>query len=1583
MPEVDPQAGRLSAFICESERAMNSHRTPTEVDGMFRRLVRTTSRALGTRPPPGLTVVGSVLFGLLLLLGTSGAAAGATWLLESTALGDIPAPNSGNQQTACLVGDIDGDGRMDIVVAERTAAPAVTIFFRRVGGWERTVVDTGVLPIEAGGALVDIDRDGYLDICFGGDYQSNQIWWWQNPGTLPYPAGGWTRRLIKNSGSKKHHDLAFGDFTGNGVLDLAFWNQGAGGVLNVAQVPSDPRNSGPWAYVPIFDGANDSEGLATADVDGDGKIDLVGGGYWFEHTSGTTFTAHLVASGRAFTRSAVGQLVAGGRPEIVIGSGDNTGPLVWYEWVGSAWQPHVLDATVVNGHSLRLGDVDGNGLLDIFVAEMHTPGAGAGARSRIFYNQGGGAFASSTISVGVGNHESCLADIDGDGRLDLAGKPYSVGAPGVNVWLQRVEGGGIAFDPTAACLLDAGSGAAVAAVAVADFDADGYSDMVACLEVGGVRAFRGPNWTASTLNYASLTAAVWADLDRDGDLDLVAASAGTQADVVWLSNPGSGGGLWPLQVLYSVNDAVSNLVVADLENDGVVDLVVFARTRIINLSSLDGATWTSAVIATVASGTATGWLADIDRDGDLDIGRGGLWWRNLRGTWQQNTLPLALSADACAWSTDIDHDGWPDIFAVDPLDCGTLLSLTADRFGGLMSVSSRNDLGLGTVGDLAALDVDRDGDLDLVLAGLDCGGAPSSLLLRNAGGAMEGWTIEPVAAASRLAAADLDRDGAVDLALGATVGDCRLAFGRNLDASRLPLDSWARHVIDDARPWGAVFVLHGDLDGDGREDIVSGGWWYRNPGANNGLWTRQTIGTPLNNVILVHDLDRDGDLDLFGTEGQGGAVNPNLYWAENDGQGNFTVHPRVAVGHGDFPQGMAIGRFGQALQGGVVPESIALSWHGQDIGIELLTVPATPGTTPWALTTLSPFSLNEELQVGDLDRDGDLDLSLGTAWQRNNGTSWTPITIAASSQDPDRHRLIDLDRDGRLDLVVGVEAIGLPGPVTWYRQPTDPTQPWTGTVLANVIGPMSLDAGDLDLDGDLDLAVGEHLDTTSARLLVLENAGNSVWNQQLVYQGDEHHDGAQFVDIDNDGDLDIISIGWFHDRVMLYENLAINGTGQLLDLTPPFLLWARSTATQSGTIVARFSEPVDPLSASVPGNYQLSPAAVVTVATLMPDGLTVRLQANTMVTGTTYELRTTNVHDLSLQANFSNGSVAVTFNRAPWPRVESGIVALWDFGPGPATTVYDVAPAGDPLDLVIADPGAVTRVAHALTLLEPVRVATPGPATKITDACRQSGEITIEAWVRPASASQSGPARIATLSTDRNSRNVTLAQGLVTTDGDRYSARLRTTTTDMNGLPTVSTTSQTINQDLQHLVFVHDAMQVDRIYVDGMLLFTEARDGDFSNWDASHGFALGGEFTFDAAVSWLGELRLVVVYNRALTAAEVLQNLAAGPEPDVAVTAVVPEMPSALLGAVFPNPFNARISFEVQLAHAMPLTLVVYDLSGRKVRLLSAGEVFGGGSHVITWDGVNDHGGPCASGSYFVRASTADAAEIRKIMLVK
>ena len=143
--------------------------------------------------------------------------------------------------------------------------------------------------------------------------------------------------------------------------------------------------------------------------------------------------------------------------------------------------------------------------------------------------------------------------------------------------------------------------------------------------------------------------------------------------------------------------------------------------------------------------------------------------------------------------------------------------------------------------------------------------------------------------------------------------------------------------------------------------------------------------------------------------------------------------------------------------------------------------------------------------------------------------------------NPDRNRLADINGDGRLDAVVGFEAISKSGDVVWYEQGRDPARPWVKHHIGSVTGPMSLDVADIDGDGDLDVIVGEHnlKDPGSARLIAFINLDGrgGVWRTDVLYTGDEHHDGALAVDVDGDGDIDVVSIGWGHNQVLWYENL--------------------------------------------------------------------------------------------------------------------------------------------------------------------------------------------------------------------------------------------------------------------------------------------------------------------------------------------------------------------------------------------------------------------------------------------------------------
>ncbi|MDY6877155.1 MAG: pre-peptidase C-terminal domain-containing protein [Chloroflexota bacterium] len=225
-------------------------------------------------------------------------------------------------------------------------------------------------------------------------------------------------------------------------------------------------------------------------------------------------------------------------------------------------------------------------------------------------------------------------------------------------------------------------------------------------------------------------------------------------------------------------------------------------------------------------------------------------------------------------------------------------------------------------------------------------------------------------------------------------------------------------------------------------------------------------------------------------------------------------------------------------------------------------------------------------------------------------------------------------------------------------------------------------------------------------------------------------------------------------------------------------------------------------------------------------------------------------------------------------RVTSGLQLLYTFEEGSGTTVYDVSGVEPLLHLTVEDEAAVDWVpGGGLSINSSTIVASASAATKVIDACKGSNEVSIEAWVKPANATQGpgSPVRIVTLSDPADGahkRNFTLGQ-----EESTYDVRLRTTATDDNGIPSLA--AGTVNtEELSHVVYTRDASGVARFYVDGVDV--GSRDditGDFSNWSDDFRFALANEFDVDR--TWLGELRLVSVYDRALSPAEVTQNFEA------------------------------------------------------------------------------------------------------------
>lgn len=222
-----------------------------------------------------------------------------------------------------------------------------------------------------------------------------------------------------------------------------------------------------------------------------------------------------------------------------------------------------------------------------------------------------------------------------------------------------------------------------------------------------------------------------------------------------------------------------------------------------------------------------------------------------------------------------------------------------------------------------------------------------------------------------------------------------------------------------------------------------------------------------------------------------------------------------------------------------------------------------------------------------------------------------------------------------------------------------------------------------------------------------------------------------------------------------------------------------------------------------------------------------------------------------------------------------GLIVLYTFEQVSGDRVRDQSGFGKPLDLKIEDPGRVKHQPGSLHLRRGTVLRSEGSAKKIVDAVKQSGELTIEAWLTPDDARQSGPARIVSLSNDPSHRNFTLGQ-----EKDRWDVRLRTSLTNPNGIPSTQSPPHGLASKGKraHVVCTRGAAGDLRIYLDGKMLIQRKVAGKLGSWDASYRLLLGNEQSGDRP--WLGKLHRVALYQRSLTASEIKRHFLAGPSGD-------------------------------------------------------------------------------------------------------
>ncbi len=1142
-------------------------------------------------------------------------AAAPVWTHLTSENGDIDPPSESTQQTASLILDIDKDGLNDLVIgARRSPGPSMVWYKRLDNGWQRHVMDSTVLKIEAGGAFHDIDNDGDLDVVMGGDSGTNEVWWWENPYPNFNPSTEWTRRLIKNSGGNQHHDQMFGDFDDDGSIELVFWNQGDGKLI-LADIPANPSSASSWPLDTIYSWSDGPahEGLAQADIDGDGLIDIIGGGRWFKYDKPSdTFTANVIDDAHTFGRAAAGQLVANGRPEVVFSSGDGVGPLAWYGWNGNAWVgTTLLSSDIDHGHSLQLEDVNMDGKLDIFTAEMRLNGGNADAKMWLFLGDGSGGFTTSEVATGFGNHESKLADLDGDGDLDILGKPYNWDTPRLDIWLNNTV-----CEPSLEQwerhLVDSARPDRAIFVYPGDLDGDGLQDIVS-----GAWWYKNPgspsgSWERKSIGSPLNNVAAVYDFDNDGDLDILGTEgAGSQGNdhFVWANNNGSG----TFRIRDNIDTADGDFLQGVAAGEFVTGNTEVALSwhaagkgvQVLDVpSSPANGTWSWRQISPVSQDEGLS-SDDIDRDGDRDILLGTKWLRNDADSGAGNDWADAERAFRVPLTVDMSGYARSDHAAELAVDFTTLIA-SAGQSGTFDADSIRVtevDGSSNVINYNVPFQFDQDADFDAD------SNAAGTLVVMLTGDSAAGST------RSYHLYFDLqDAQPATPVTVTAQVTLTDDVVDEGQSSYEIQTDTAAYYYQKESGGFSSLvdnggndWISHNSSTGSagdfrGIPNLVhpnDGGYFH--PG-RSGIVSSILAQGPLKATIHSRTADSNWELmwEIFPNYARMTVLAADAnYWFLYEG----TPGGLLETGS-DF-----------VVRSDGTPTAASESWSGDIASPEWLFFgdPAANRSLYFVqheddANVDSYYPMNDEMTVFGFGRDGNsryltevpsqftfgfaeltsasgvasalngayqpLSLSLGSVEMQVYASSsgpWSVHDLFGGAGDPDRNRLIDMNDDGRLDAVVGYEAISTEGKLAWYEQPPVATELWTERIIANdVIGPMSLDVADMDNDGDIDVVVGEH-DTTNngtPRMLVYENPGTSTgtWIAHTVYTGDEHHDGAQLVDIDNDGDLDIISIGWTHDDVLLYENTSCAGSS-----VPP------ATATPAGATAT----PLDPTNTPV------------------------------------------------------------------------------------------------------------------------------------------------------------------------------------------------------------------------------------------------------------------------------------------------------------------------------------------------------------------------------------------------------------------
>jgi hypothetical protein len=638
-----------------------------------------------------------------------------------------------------------------------------------------------------------------------------------------------------------------------------------------------------------------------------------------------------------------------------------------------------------------------------------------------------------------------------------------------------------------------------------------------------------PSFTARTI--ATSTGGAYsiyaADIDNDGDMDIISA-AYDDDKIAWYESDGASDPSFTARTITTSADGARSVYAADIDNDGDID-VLSASTLDNKIAwyENDGASdpsFTARTITTSANGAWSVYAADIDNDGDMDV------------------VSASYSDDKIAW---YESDG-----ASDPSFTARTITTSAD---GAISVY--------------AADVDNDGDIDVVSASY----SDDKIAWYESNGASDpsftARTITTSADGPRsVYAADIDSDGDIDV-LSATYSDNKIAWYENgLSAFGDPTFGSA-NITTSADAAASVYAA--DIDNDGDLDVVSASYsddkiaWYESDGAADPSFTARTITTSADGAYSVYaaDVDNDGDMDVVSAS----VTDDKIAWYENDGAADPSFTDRTITTSADGASDVYAADIDNDGDIDVVYASRnddKIAWYENDGA-------ADPSFTTRTISTSADFAFT--VYAADIDNDGDMDVISGSflddkiAWYENDGAadpSFTARTITTSADAAASVYAADIDNDGDLDVL---SASKDDDKIAWYENDGAADPSFTArTITTSADGAHSVYASDIDNDGDIDVLSAGYSDN---KVTWYENDGaaDPSFTARTITTSANAARSVYAADIDNDGDMDVLSASASDDKIAWYEN----GAGD-----PAPTIASVSLAATNATIAVTMSEAV-------------------------------------------------------------------------------------------------------------------------------------------------------------------------------------------------------------------------------------------------------------------------------------------------------------------------------------------------------------------------------------------------------------------------